>query len=333
MLTDLRIYEPLKVRNTVPFASTTLGEADGLWKTGKLSELVELTLADVEAALDFDASNELYHILSPICMLMFLNVFITIQPFYIQNSTICQVKSEILSLFSTLKEWSSEIADLDKLKLAEIVAMNNGSEDQLAAAELIEELDQRNVPAGPSDTLARNDVVLDILKAMEGMPFGGADDQQADLSGYLNRLRYQRSEAHLVVLSYMALMAARVLHEAEEGISALISESQERLARFVANVAEFYRHRVPGNALAGQLSEIAIKLYNAIVKSELPVLSAEERRELHAEFVVWDTFYDEPEPLTERERRSARQKPERYPLWASSEGYTSYRRWLSREVK
>lgn len=101
---------------------------------------------------------------------------------------------------------------------------------------------------------------------------------------------------------------------------------------FVANVAEFYRHRMPGSALAGQLSDMAIQLYNAIVKPELRVLSTLERQEIHADWDIWDTFYDDPEPLTERERVAAKQEPKRYPLWASSEGYATYRRWLSGEM-
>lgn len=226
-----------------------------------------------------------------------------------------------------MKEWSSEIENLDNLNLVEIVAMNNGSEDQLAAAELIEEFHQRNVPAWPPNTLARNDVVLDILRAMDGLPFAGADDQQADGSGFLNRLRYQRSEAHLVVLSYIALKATRLLHEVEERISALSSESQERLARFIANAADFYRHRMPGNALAGQLSDMAIQLYNAIVKPELRVLSALERQEMDVHWDIWDTFYDDPEPLTEDERLRAVADPDRHKTWAAALATTQYHDW------
>lgn len=205
--------------------------------------------------------------------------------------------------------------------------MNIGSEDQLAAAELIEEFGQRNVPVKSSGSLARNDIVLDILKAMEGIPFAGADDQQADLSGYINRLRYQRSEAHLVVLSYIALKATSLLREAEEGMSALNIESQERLARFIAIVAEFYRHRMPVNALAGQLSDVAIQLYNAIVKPELPVLTALERQEIHAQWDFWDTFYDEPEPLTGLERSRTVANPDRHKAWASALATTQYHDW------
>lgn len=205
--------------------------------------------------------------------------------------------------------------------------MNNGSEDQLAAAELIEEFDQRNVPVKSSGTLARNDVVLDILRAMDGLPFAGADDQQADVSGFPNRLRYQRSEAHLVVLSYMAIQAASLLDEAEEGTSALSIESQEHRARFVANVAEYYRHRMPGSALAGHLSDMAIQLYNTIVKPELPVLTALERRRMHAQWDLWDTFYDDPEPLTAGERSRTVADPDRRKAWASALATTQYHDW------
>lgn len=103
----------------------------------------------------------------------------------------------------------------------------------------------------------------------------------------------------------------------------------ERHAWLMASLAQFYRNRMPGNGLAHRLSELAVKLYNITMKPELPLLSEQERRELLAEHVVWDTFYDELMPLTALEHSRTVADPDSNKAWASDLAHKRFNDWRS----
>ena len=145
----------------------------------------------------------------------------------------------------------------------------------------------------------------------------------------LQRLPYQRSEAHLVFLCYATVEADRLLARLETNDQALSEQPMERHAWLIANLAQFYRNHMPGNGLTHRLNELAVKLYNITMKPELPLLSEQERRELLAEHVAWDTFYDELAPLTVLERSLTVADPDSNKAWASDLALKQFNDWRS----